>query len=92
VQNANELVMGDGLSQYFEACKNNQVAPDMHVTLQLLSMCPILKLDGHALREREAIALMGGLKGNHHVQGILLLISAVHAYSTLGIISTSILD
>ena len=84
--------MGDGLSQYFEACTKNQVAPDMHVTLQLLSMCPILKLDGHALREKEAIALMGGLNGNHHVQGIFLLICDVHADSTLRIILMSILD
>ena len=73
MQNANELVMGDGLSQYFQACKKSNVAPDAHVTLQLLNMCPVLKLQGHVLKENEAVALMGGLDGNHHVQGTLSL-------------------
>jgi len=63
-------VKGDGLSQYFDACKLCHVAPDVHITVQLLSMSPILKFDGHPLKENEAVAMMGGLRGNHHVQGM----------------------
>lgn len=61
---------GDGLSQYFEACKLCHVAADMHITVQFLSMSSVLKFDGHALKENEAVAMMGGLRGNHHVQGM----------------------
>jgi hypothetical protein len=68
---ARELVRGDGLSQYFEACKKYHVSPDVHITKQFLSMNPLLKLENHTLKKKEACAMMGGLRGNHHINGIV---------------------
>ena len=68
---ARELVRGDGLSQYFEACKRYHVSPDVHITEQFLSMNPLLKLENHTLKKKEACAMMGGLRGNHHIHGIV---------------------
>ena len=67
---ANVLVPSDGASEYFAAYKVQRVAPHPHITSQLLSMNPRLKLDGLQLRGKQAIALMAGLIGNHHVQHI----------------------
>ena len=67
---ANVLVQSDGVSEYFAACKVQHLAPHPQITSQLLSMNPRLKLDGLQLRGKQAIALMAGLIGNHHVQHI----------------------
>ena len=81
---AKELVLGDGLSQYFEACKSFHIAPDTHITELYLSMSPLLKLENHQLKKKEACAMMGGLRGNHHVHGIV--------FNGLGLDDTAITD
>ena len=76
-RNAKELLLADGLTQYFQACKQEQVMPQKQIYLQLLHMSPILKYEGPVLKVPDSLAMVAALHGNHHVQSLIITNAAL---------------